>query len=93
MSALLLGAVGDHAPVRVRPRLDVGALPDLPHVEHVKGLGEVCPVNELLHALTADAAQHAPDLCGPGKFTHVKNHRHDASSHLTRGQDNGRLVT
>ena len=49
--------------------------------------------DELLDALAGDAPEHAADLRRPDKVMHVRNHSHDASSHLTRGQDNGRLVT
>ena len=74
------------------PRLDVGPLPDLAHVELGLGRRPVVTPGELLDPLSADA-EHPADLGRPDKVVHGGNHSHDDSSHLTSGQAYGRLVT
>lgn len=77
------GCVGRCAPVSACPRLHVGAQPHLAHVEHVERRGEVLAVDDLLDALTTEAAEHAADLCGAYKLTHKKNHSRHATCLLT----------
>ena len=60
------------------PPLDVGAPPDLALVEPGDGLREVLAADELLHALSGQAAEQPGDLCGTQKIF-----RTGAGSHLT----------
>lgn len=62
---------GDRAPMIARPRLHVGALPDFAHFQDCVRLGEVTAIDELLHALAADA-QHPADFRGPYEVMHGK---------------------
>lgn len=89
----VLGVVAsDHAPVVARPPLDVLTLPDLAHAKSDLRRREVIAVDQLLNALTADV-EHDADLRSADKVMHARNHSHNASSHLTRGQEHGSLVT
>lgn len=77
--------VGDCPPLSAGPRLDIGAVPDLPHRKLYDMLRPVFPLDELLHTLAAHA-EHRADLGRADKVMHGKNHSHDATGHLTRGQ-------
>ena len=88
----LVGA-RDQATVIAGPLFDVLALPDLAHVEFDFGRGPVVALDELLYSLPAYAAEHAADLRRPDKVMHGQDHSLNASSHLTMGQQYGRLVT
>ena len=63
------------------------ALPDLAHVEHDLGRGEVLAGDQLLHPLAADA-EHAADLGGPHEMMHaVYCSRLTSPRHVTRVAD------
>jgi hypothetical protein len=83
----------DCAPVITGEGFYVGPFPDLAHIEHNLGCGKVLVLDDLLHALATNAAEHAPDLGGPHKMMHSENHSHHATCHLTTGQECGTLVT
>lgn len=74
------------------PSHDVSALPDLAHFERYFRLGPVVPLDELLHPLPGHA-EHPADLSRTHEVMHGGNHRLHASSHLTMGQECGKLVT
>ena len=82
----------DCAPVIASPGFHVFPLPDFAHVKHHVWRGEIIALDDLLDALTTDAAEHAPDLCGSHEMMHGKNHSRHATCRLTRGQDYETLV-
>jgi hypothetical protein len=90
--------VGGCGPVVIKPAmgtsplLDCGPFPDFAHVEHDLGSGEVVVGGQLLDTLPAHAEQ-AADLRRPHEVMPDSNHGQDATSHLTWGQEYGKLVT
>lgn len=85
--------VGHWAAVTLSPCHDSGALPNLAHLQRDLRSGEVRPADELLDALPAEAAEHPADLSRSHEVMHGGNHSRHASSHLTMGQEYGRVVT
>ncbi len=80
----LIGAVGAY------PRLDVGGLPHLAHVQLAGGLRKVGPGYELLDALAADA-ETSGDLGGAHQVMHGDDHSQEATWRLTSGARARRL--
>ena len=55
------------------PLLHIAGLPHLAHAEHDHGRGEVGARDDLLHALTADAARRAPISAAPIRWCMAAN--------------------
>jgi hypothetical protein len=81
----LLGWLGFEPPMLTRPCLYGRALPDLPHRQLVVRLGEVTPVDDLLHSLAADA-EHLPDLGRAHEVSRCWCHVGNVTCHLTSRQ-------
>jgi hypothetical protein len=78
----------DVASPAASPPHDIDALPDLAHRQVGLGLREIIPGRQLGDALTGDA-EESSDFCGADEVMHKKDHRQDATRHLTRGQGRG----
>jgi Recombination endonuclease VII len=88
VTGLSCGRLSCHRPAVIAcPCFYVGPLPDFSHIQHHVRFGKVRPRHDLLHALAADTAEHAPDLCRPHKVMHDDNHSHYATCRLTSGQE------
>ena len=75
-----------------RPRFHVSPFPHFAHVKLHLGPRPVGALDELLDPLAADA-EHPADLGRSDEMVHSSEHSLDDSSHLTIGQEYGRLVT
>lgn len=77
-------------PVFTRPALDVLPVPHLAHGEFRSRRREVGPGDDLLHALSTDAAEQHTDLGRAHQVVHAEKHSQHATRHLTRGQSLGK---